>query len=67
MVQFASYLRRVLCKRRLIFPRINGPNDPHDLTYLGQMEWLFANSRERKRQEKTERKSAKKNNRIDAI
>ena len=27
MVQFASYLRRVLCKTRLIFPRINGPND----------------------------------------
>ena len=26
MVQFASYLRRVLCKTRLIFPRINGPN-----------------------------------------
>ena len=24
MVQFASYLRRVLCKTRLIFPRING-------------------------------------------
>ena len=23
MVQFASYLRRVLCKTRLIFPRIN--------------------------------------------
>ena len=26
MVQFASYLRRVLCKTRLIFPRINGPS-----------------------------------------
>ena len=26
MVQFASYLRRMLCKTRLIFPRINGPN-----------------------------------------
>ena len=26
MVQFASYSRRVLCKTRLIFPRINGPN-----------------------------------------
>ena len=25
MVQFASYLRRVLCKMRLIFPRINDP------------------------------------------
>ena len=24
--KFASYLRRVLCKTRLIFPRINGPN-----------------------------------------
>ena len=28
MVQFASYLRRVLCKTRLIFPRINGPMFP---------------------------------------
>ena len=27
MVQFASYLRRVLCKKRLILPRINAPND----------------------------------------
>ena len=26
MVQFASYLRRVLSKTRLIFSRINGPN-----------------------------------------
>ena len=25
MVQVASYLRRILCKTRLIFPRINGP------------------------------------------
>ena len=24
--KFACYLRRVLCKTRLIFPRINGPN-----------------------------------------
>ena len=24
--KFVSYLRRVLCKTRLIFPRINGPN-----------------------------------------
>ena len=24
--KFASYLRRALCKTRLIFPRINGPN-----------------------------------------
>ena len=24
--KFASYLRHVLCKTRLIFPRINGPN-----------------------------------------
>ena len=29
MVQFASYLRHVLCKTRLIFPRINGPNNVH--------------------------------------
>ena len=28
MVQFASYLRRVLGKTRLIFPRINDPNVP---------------------------------------
>ena len=28
MVQFASYLRHVLCKTRLIFPRINGPIVP---------------------------------------
>ena len=41
-------------------PPLETYNDPHDLTYLGQMEWLFANSRERKRQEKTERKSSKK-------
>ena len=26
MVQFASFLRRFLCKTRLIFPRISGPN-----------------------------------------
>ena len=32
MVQFASYLRRVLCKKRLIFPRINGPNEPFQVT-----------------------------------
>ena len=24
--KFAAYLRRVLCKTRLIFPRINGPS-----------------------------------------
>ena len=35
MVQFASYLRRVLCKTRLIFPRINGPNVP--IYLLGDM------------------------------
>jgi len=28
MVQFTSYLRRALCKTRLIFPCINGPNVP---------------------------------------
>ena len=28
MVQFASYLRHVLCKTRLISPRINGPIVP---------------------------------------
>ena len=31
----------------------------HGLTYLGQVEWLFADSGERKRLEKTERKSSK--------
>ena len=30
----------------------------HGLTYLGQVEWLFADSGERKRLEKTERKSS---------
>ena len=25
--KFSSYLRRVLCKTSLIFPRINGPNE----------------------------------------
>ena len=43
--KFASYLRRALCKTRLIFPRINGPNmkncslvSPHvTLEYL----WYF--------------------------
>ena len=34
MVQFASYLRNVLCKTRLIFPRINGPNMVYYLVYL---------------------------------
>ena len=40
MVQFASYLRRVLCKTRLIFPRINGPNESHlgDLLQLQGLE-----------------------------
>ena len=28
--KFASYLRRVLCKTRLIFPRINGPIVPFE-------------------------------------
>ena len=36
MVQFASYLRGALCKTRLIFPRINGPNVtyPKDMVVL---------------------------------
>ena len=47
MVQFASYLRRVLCKTRLIFPRINGPiNSP--IKNVGQrlraLLWMFATS-----------------------
>ena len=32
--KFASYLRRALCKKRLIFPRINGPNDSPGLVLL---------------------------------
>ena len=32
--KFASYLSRVLCKTRLIFPRINGPNDSPRLVLL---------------------------------
>ena len=31
----------------------------HGLTYLGQVEWLFANSGERKRKGKTEGESSK--------
>ena len=31
--KFASYLRRVLCKTRLIFPRINGPIYPFGKTW----------------------------------
>ena len=34
MVQFASYLRNVLCKTRLIFPCINGPNMVYYLVNL---------------------------------
>ena len=34
--KFASYLRRILCKTRLIFPRINGPNIAFHLL----KEWL---------------------------
>ena len=37
MVQFASYLRQVLCKTRLIFPRINGPN-----IIMQQLKLLYA-------------------------
>ena len=40
MVQFASYLRRVLCKTRLIFPRINGPIVSLFQLPLGNMEHL---------------------------
>ena len=32
--KFASYLRRVLCKTRLIFPRINGSNVSAVLFYF---------------------------------
>ena len=30
---FASYLRRILCKTRPIFPRMNGPILPENLGY----------------------------------
>ena len=36
MVQFASYLRCILCKTRLIFPRINGP-----IAYLWKISCCF--------------------------
>ena len=36
--KFASYLRRVLCKTRLIFPRINGPNIRHNFILQECME-----------------------------
>ena len=32
--KFASYLRLVLCKTRLIFPRLNGPNVNIELIIL---------------------------------
>ena len=32
--KFASYLRRALCKRRLIFPRINGPNNSRGYIFI---------------------------------
>ena len=37
MVQFASYLRRVLCKTRLIFPRINGPTVCNSIEFLDNL------------------------------
>ena len=52
MVQFASYLRRVLCKTRLIFPRINGPNvDRH------WCEKMPRRRRQRERQKKQKQKN----------
>ena len=42
MVRFASYLRRVLCNTRLIFPRINGPIDPFRFDPLGFRGWQKA-------------------------
>ena len=36
MVQFASYLRCILCKTRLIFPRINDP-----IAYLWKISCCF--------------------------
>ena len=40
--KFASYLRRVLCKTRLIFPRINGPII-HEFDKAGQGFWVNGN------------------------
>ena len=40
MGKFASYLGRVLCKTRLIFPRINGPNVAKHAFYY-YFFWLF--------------------------
>ena len=42
MVRFASYLRRVLCKTRPIFPRINGPIDPFRFDPVGFRGWQKA-------------------------
>ena len=39
----------------------------YGLTYLGQMEWLFANSGERKLKARKDREEKLKNNRMDAI
>ena len=35
--KFASYLRPFLCKTRLIFPRINGPNIKHCIFFESLM------------------------------
>ena len=40
MVQFAAYLRSVLCKTRLIFPRINGPNV--EFKFLSSPEFCYS-------------------------
>ena len=37
--KFASYLRRLLCKTRLIFPRINGPMCLHLQSVLRGLSW----------------------------
>ena len=40
--KFASYLRRVLCKTRLIFPRINGPIVPYLLPKITfSSKWVY--------------------------
>ena len=38
--KFASYLKRVLCRTRLIFPRINGPK----ISFEGKCCWEIDNS-----------------------
>ena len=54
--KFTTYLRRVLCKTRLIFPRINGPtvstvNDIYEINHIwtAEMKWKWRNDRRSER------------------